>query len=311
MVAMCPPQTAEDSGDLAIRYSARSGETGELVRAVRRIVFEWFRSESVSRNALLRAENPATGKMLRTILADRLYQCGNGRVPFGPLADACAAVELVHAATLYHDDVIDESEMRRGRPSLWRQTTPSASILIGDLFLCGAIDLLSRSGNTDRVRDFIAKTRETCTAEINQEMVFRGTIVSEDNCLHIARGKTGPLFAFCAGQCAGDDLRLKSALEESGYLLGTAYQLADDLIDEYGSSDLSGKTLGTDRLRRKFTLARDTGPAVSRLNQVLDSSVEALSEWPAMADAVRIYLKRDIYPIISEQCSVLIEAAAA
>jgi octaprenyl-diphosphate synthase len=278
----------------------------DLVGEVKNMISDWFNKESCLRERFFLGQNPSKGKMLRTLLVQRL--CGTNINDFDMQAMACycAAVELVHAATLFHDDVIDVGEVRRGRPALWRQTSTSGSILIGDLFLCRAINFLARNGSAKLFDLFIDKMHETCSAEILQELVLRGKTLSEEDCLRVARGKTGPLFAFCAVLCSKGDLRLEAALEEAGYRIGTAYQLADDLIDEKGDSRKSDKTLGTDRLRKKYTLASiNNGEDVylkERINALCASAAELISSWPLLHSGLRTFLERDFYPAISTQC---------
>jgi geranylgeranyl pyrophosphate synthase len=278
----------------------------ELVSAVKVIISEWFIEENGFRDQRFLTQNPSTGKMLRTLLTQRLCSTDPKGFDMEAMAYSCAAVELVHAATLFHDDVIDVGEVRRGEPALWRQTSASASILIGDLFLCRAINFLSRKGSAKLIGQFIDKMHETCSAEIRQELVLRGRDLSEKDCLEVARGKTGPLFAFCAALCSKGDRRLEAALEEAGYRIGTAYQLADDLIDEKGDCDTSNKTLGTDRLRKKYTLARvnndQTGYMKGLITSLCTSAADVLDQWPLLQSGLNTYLKHDFYPVLLTQC---------
>jgi geranylgeranyl pyrophosphate synthase len=281
---------------------------GNLVGTVRHLLKEWFCKEECFKASYFVNQNPSVGKMLRTLLVQRLCQAAMNDFNMDAMAYSCAAVELVHAATLFHDDVIDGGEVRRGEPALWRQTTTSGSILIGDLFLCRAIGFLTKKGNVKLIDLFINKMHETCSAEIRQELVLRGKTLEEKDCLVVARGKTGPLFAFCAALCSKGDLRLESALEEAGYRIGTAYQLADDLIDEKGDANKSQKTLGTDRLRKKYTLAAEKAGHEGRLKGLIDSlcdsALELLASWPPLREGLQEYLEKDFYPAILLQCDL-------
>ena len=139
------------------------------------------------------------------------------------------------------------------------------------------------------------------TAEAKGELMLRGTILDEPTCLDMARGKTGPLFAFVAGVCGRKDRDLADALEESGYLIGTAYQLADDLLDCIGNEDIAGKTLGTDQRRGKFTLADDDRDVLYRqIHTLFESAVRQLAEWTHAEDAIRRYLVEDIQPLFQQ-----------
>ena len=131
--------------------------------------------------------------------------------------------------------------------------------------------------------------------------MLRGTILDEPTCLEMARGKTGPLFAFVPAACEPNDQALSAALAESGYLIGTAYQLADDLLDRIGDEDSVGKTLGTDQQRGKFTLAKDQEDTLqSQVQRLCESAVNGLSQWPKAQQAVERYLHEDIQPIFQQ-----------
>ena len=241
------------------------------------------------------------GKMLRTRLAMRLVD----RTPccVEQVRVAAAAVEMVHAASLLHDDVIDGGEVRRGAPAFWRRFGVSGAILAGDLLFCCSAEVFSRvTGGLDLLPRFVRKMRELCEAETEQEMFLRGRELGHDEWLDIARRKTGPLFAFVAEVCGGADPGLSAALEEAGYCIGTAYQIADDLIDVAGDSDAAGKTLGNDRLRGKSTIAtrareglcaaRDHVPALCA------SSLDSLRYWPDAHNAVADFLRCDMQPVL-------------
>jgi len=237
------------------------------------------------------------GKMLRSRLAGRLAEAGLVRnLPV--LRDVCAAVEMAHTASLCHDDLVDGATLRRGRGSLWQATNPSAAVLIGDLLLCEAVELLRPLGDGAPLGEFLAKVREVIEAEAEQELLLRGSPVSYETCLRLARGKTGPLFAFAAMFCGGDDPQRCSALEEAGYRIGTLYQLADDLVDVVGSETSAGKTLGTDVARGKSTLAQSdvAGPDATRehVRGLCDSAQRCLSPFPNLQFQLQQFLRHDL-----------------
>jgi len=154
--------------------------------------------------------------------------------------------------------------------------------------------------------EFLAKLKEVITAEAKGELMLRGTLLDEPTCLDLARGKTGPLFAFVAGVCGREDRDLAAGLEETGYLIGTAYQLADDLLDRIGDEGLAGKTLGTDQRRGKFTLARDDQDTGAydvlhrEVHRLFESAVHQLAGWAQAEDAIRRYLAEDIQPLFQQ-----------
>ncbi len=253
------------------------------------------------------------GKMLRTRLAARLAAAGATTVNRRTLRHACAATELVHTASLCHDDVVDNAVIRRARPALWQTTGASAAILIGDLLLCEALGLVTDVEGGRLMPVFVAKVREVIRTEVEQELLLRGRRVDEDECIRVARGKTGPLFALVAQVCGGEEAGLSEALEEAGYRIGTAYQLADDLLDVAGDEDVAGKTLGTDSMRRKFTLPLSAagGGRVARRHvaELCESALTCLDAYPAARRALAEFLARDLQPVLDRHLDVCMEPA--
>ncbi len=240
------------------------------------------------------------GKMLRTRLAARLH--GRLSVPAETLQRVCAAVELTHTASLCHDDVIDNAVVRRGLPALWRVSSRSGAVLLGDLLLCEAMNILIDTEEGRLVRPFLVKLRETCAAEAEQELRLRGSQVERAECLRIARGKTGPLFAFVGLAAGGKDAALSAALEEAGYRIGTAYQLADDLLDVEGREEEAGKTLGTDVARLKFTLAQapEDGRNATRemVAELCAGALQTARPWLGARRALAEFLRLDVQPVL-------------
>ena len=239
------------------------------------------------------------GKLLRTRLAQALAPKGwHEWLPH--LVPACTALELIHTASLFHDDVVDGASLRRGKPALWRVFTPSGAVLIGDMLFCEALSVLLETGNNRLFRLFNAKVKEVCEFEARQELLLRGKRCDLETCLDIARGKTGPLFAFAAMVCAGDDLELERSLEEAGYRIGCAYQIADDLQDEEGSEASAGKTLGTDRLRRKFTLPQENADeARAILAGLCESAAYPLARWPEHEQRFVRFIEENFSSVLS------------
>ena len=248
------------------------------------------------------------GKMLRTCLAGRLCTGGWSLVDRSVIESACVAVELVHTASLCHDDVVDNAMMRRAAPALWQVVGSCGAILIGDLLLCEAMDLVMGAEGGRHVRSFIAKVKEVVEAEARQELLWRGKQVDVETCLQLARGKTGPLFAFVAGTCGGEDEALCGLLEEAGYRIGTAYQLADDLVDILGTECTAGKTLGTDVMRGKFTLPQigDAGERAAResIRDLCISAAELLNGYPKAREGLTEFLCHDLQPLLEQTLGV-------
>jgi heptaprenyl diphosphate synthase len=270
----------------------------DKIRAVFDGVTSFLDSAEDQQKLIALAAHFEPGKMLRTRLAAAL--CPNDEHLAVRVIDACAATELIHTATLFHDDVIDGAGMRRKQPTLWRHVGQTGAILMGDLFFSSALQLVLRSGDLRMTTSFVDKVREVCATEMAHEVFYRKQHADVDLGVRIARGKTGPLFAFAAEACGGDDSPRSNALAEAGYLVGTAYQLADDLLDEIGDEELVGKTLGTDRERRKFTLAQGSeGKAVviRELRKLCGKAEDQLRPWPELSERLSQFLSDQFLPL--------------
>ncbi len=274
----------------------------DLCSRVRQVILDRLAPAMAAMDPLADVSALAPGKMLRTTLAQRLAGHDGAEGPAAsPLVLGLAAVEMVHTATLCHDDVIDGAIIRRCSPALWRKTSRSAAVLIGDMLLCESIDLVASVAGGRHVRKFVAKVKETCAAEAEQELRLRGSTLDEAACLRIARGKTGALFSFAACLC-GRDAPAAAALEEAGYRIGTAYQLADDLLDVVGQDARAGKTLGTDAARDKFTLAQREGGfeiTAERVRDLCRSAAALVAAIPAARQGLADFLTLDLEPLLA------------
>lgn len=260
--------------------------------------------ERVRRTALAEsAVDPAAifgaGKRLRARLALRTGAAVG--MPDAAVAVA-AAVEMVHAASLLHDDVIDGGELRRGAPAFWVAHGVQGAILVGDLVLCSAYEVIRELDEPSVLHALMDHTREMCEAEIEQELIRRGRAADWAAAERAARRKTGALFAFAAFGAAGAAGPLADALREAGYLAGTAYQLSDDVLDQVGDPAAAGKTLGRDAARGKNTAATinggDPGPALCRIPALREQAERRLADWPEALDAFREYWALDLQPAL-------------
>ncbi|HMP73664.1 MAG TPA: polyprenyl synthetase family protein [Kiritimatiellia bacterium] len=246
----------------------------------------------------------ASGKMLRSRLCFRVGIPAG--VNYRTLLYASAAVEMIHAASLLHDDVIDGGQLRRGAPTFWVQRGIPGAILVGDLMLFKALDLTCDLENGALTRKLIKLTGEVCDAESEQELLLRGYAPSWENCIKIARRKTGALFAFSAFACSKGDPKLGDILLEAGYEIGTAYQLADDILDATGSTDTSGKSLGSDVQRNKTTAATTASAlpeltidqAVAYVHELCDQALRQLKPWPNVHRGWTDFMELDMKPAL-------------
>ncbi len=240
------------------------------------------------------------GKLLRSRL---VLAFGTAADCPGPvLIRAGAAVEMLHAASLLHDDIVDGGTRRRGAPALWVSEGARAAVILGDLLMSLAVESIQQA-LPDRIPLLVATFREMCEAEAEQEFSLLGDDASWDRCVSIARRKTGSLFGFAAACAGGDDARLTGALRHAGYALGTAYQLADDLLDTAPDPDAADKTLGTDQIGGKLTAAsvapEDAPPIPEAIAALLQDAQTALAPWPVVEQACRTYIAEHLSPLIT------------
>ena len=196
----------------------------------------------------------AGGKRLRpmlTLAAARM--CGYD----GPYhVHLAATVEFIHTATLLHDDVVDESDKRRGRPTanlLWDNTS---SVLVGDYLFARSFQLMVETGSI-RVLDILANASATIAeGEVLQLTAAADLATTEEIYFKVVRGKTAALFSAAmevGGVIAAADETLVKALFNYGDALGISFQIVDDLLD-YGGTSAIGKNVGDDFRERKLTL---------------------------------------------------------
>ncbi len=197
----------------------------------------------------------AGGKRLRpllTLAAARL--CGYA----GPYhIHLAATVEFIHTATLLHDDVVDESTRRRGRPTANLLWDNKSSVLVGDYLFSRSFQLMVETGNL-RVLDILANASATIAeGEVLQLTAAQDLATTEAIYLQVVRGKTAALFSAATevgGVIAGAPEDQVAALFTYGDALGVAFQIVDDLLDYGGTAAAIGKNTGDDFRERKLTL---------------------------------------------------------
>ena len=168
-----------------------------------------------------------------------------------------ATVEFIHTATLLHDDVVDESSQRRGRPTANLLWDNKSSVLVGDYLFSRSFQLMVETGSL-RVMDILANASATIAeGEVLQLTAAQDLKTDEAIYLQVVRGKTAALFSAATevgGVIAGVGEEQGRALFDYGDALGIAFQIADDLLDYGGSSAQIGKNTGDDFRERKVTL---------------------------------------------------------
>lgn len=171
--------------------------------------------------------------------------------------DLASAVELIHTATLLHDDVVDSSYMRRGKQTANAIWDNKVSVLVGDYLFSVAFQLMVRVGDI-RILDLLSKTSSRMAdGEVAQLQLLSNINITKENYLDIIRDKTAILFAAscqAGAMISGANEDQINALAKFGENLGIIFQLVDDILDYYAQSKVLGKNLGDDFFERKITL---------------------------------------------------------
>ncbi len=195
------------------------------------------------------------GKRLRPMLtlaaARMLGYRGEGHVKLA------ASVEFMHTATLLHDDVVDESEMRRGKLAARMLWGNQASVLVGDFLLGQAFRMMVEVGSIEALDVLSTAASVIAEGEVMQLSVAKNMATTEDEYLAVIRAKTAALFSAASEVgpiIAGGDRAMRAAFRSYGTNLGLAFQLIDDALDYGGSSEDLGKQVGDDFREGKITL---------------------------------------------------------
>ena len=212
-----------------------------------------------------------SGKRIRPALVFFSGWQGAGRAPAPDLVKVAAVVELVHLATLVHDDIMDEADVRRARPTASRQYGAAAAVLLGDALFSHALHLAALFPTTEVCRAVSESTRRVCAGEIVQTLRRRTVAVTRADYDRVIDLKTAELFRIsCAlgARLGGYSEAFVEDAARFGRHLGIAYQIYDDLADFFGREQRIGKTLGTDLASGKLTLPllflRERLPAAER-----------------------------------------------
>lgn len=259
----------------------------EPMAQVRGIIDELLHDTDSAIQALSSGLRLGSGKMIRPGL---VLLCGRatGAVRQDHLI-AAAMVELIHTATLLHDDVIDCAQERRGRPSVNELHGNTLAVLLGDYVLSRCFELNSRLGRDDVSKLLCQTTGKVCRGEILQNL-SRGDDLSESRYLEIIQDKTAEFFASCCemGAMFNDaEVNFRRRLWEYGVNLGMAFQITDDLLDIEGGAARTGKSGERDMEQKKLTL-----PVIHAVNlggDVRDRVMDAMGrrDGAAMREALR------------------------
>lgn len=197
----------------------------------------------------------AGGKRLRPALL--LLMCGALDYRGDQRFNLAAVVEFIHTATLLHDDVVDESTLRRGRATANAAFGNPASVLVGDFLYSRAFQMMVDAGDMRIMQTLAEATNIIAEGEVLQLMNMHDASLSESGYLRVIRSKTAKLFeasARLAALLAGAPAAVEQACADYGQALGTAFQVIDDVLDYDGDAGEMGKNLGDDLREGKATL---------------------------------------------------------
>jgi heptaprenyl diphosphate synthase len=235
----------------------------------------------------------AGGKRVRPALVLLSARCGDYDVE--KLTPAAMAVELTHAATLVHDDVIDRSTVRRGRPTVAASLGDEPAIVIGDFHFAKAYELAAMTGTPEVVAILARTVMSICAGELRQQAIRFRYGTGQDEYMRRIEAKTATLLAACCDIGAllgGLKGPRRGALRVYGRFLGMAFQIADDVLDYTGSEDEIGKPIGHDIAEGFVTLplmlAMEEPSVAHRLDEVFrDGTQLTVEQAREVVDLVR------------------------
>jgi len=265
------------------------------------------------------------GKRLRPLFILLAYRaCGGGDAKVQDAIDAAIALELIHSATLLHDDIIDGGQLRRGKPSALSRYGHAASLVAGDFLFCRAFELCGRF--EERLVQTAARACIQLTeGEVMEGRMRRNPAASLEDYTAVITRKTASLFA-AGGRVAADLAeaapRTIEAMEQLGLALGLAFQMVDDLLDILGPEEKIGKPVGSDlragiislpvvmsiqanpELRRLFCSKLEGANLERALELMREPSLIARGRALAAAqiERARAILARELEPSIYSDC---------
>jgi octaprenyl-diphosphate synthase len=233
------------------------------------------------------------GKRLRPALLLLSAQACGAITPAHPVL--AAVVEMIHTATLVHDDVLDESMVRRHAATVNAEWGNETAVLLGDYLFTHAFHLAASLDSTLACRWIGSATNRVCEGEM-QQVHHRGDLdLDEPSYFAIIEGKTAELTAVSCrlgAHYAGAEASVVQALDRYGRNLGIAFQIADDLLDIWGEERLTGKSLGTDLEKQKLTL-----PVIRLLATADPASGRAIRR---MLGEARAECRRQLIPLLED-----------
>lgn len=290
-------QAAEDRARAPETLPSLYAPIQEGLAQVEEVFREELRSDYPFVDYLVKYGFRLGGKRLRPALVLlSAGACGELRREHVVLA---ASVEMIHTATLIHDDVLDEATMRRHLDTVNARWDNETSVLLGDYLLARSLCLASSLDDVYACRAIADASRIMCEGELRQVESRGNYALTEEQYFDIVTGKTAALTACCCrlgAHYAGADPETAEAMGRYGMQLGIAFQIADDLLDVLGDESKVGKSLGTDLLKQKSTLPMirlldqlnlsDRTALLGQLSDSGDDHRDILRSWWDRSDAI-------------------------
>ena len=296
------PTTEAGRAKLASMYAPAAAQLAE----VESILQAELKSDTPFVDQLLQHSWLLGGKRMRPVLlllsgmaaaAEREDAEGNSEANRQALVFMATAVEMIHTATLVHDDVLDKADMRRHQPTANAQWGDRVSVLLGDYLFTHAFHVASKSGSAEALGMLAASSNMVCAGEMKQNFHAGNFEIEEATYFEIITQKTAEL---CASSCgigaliAAADKEMVAGFGQYGRDLGIAFQIIDDVLDLVGTQNNVGKTLGTDLFNAKPTLPvihclkMLEQPQKEAFLQVLSegTDVDAAIEWMNKTDSI-------------------------
>lgn len=256
----------------------------DTMQQVAQVEFEWLA-------VLVRHVLMASGKRLRpalTLLSGKVFEYN-----LPQLVPMAASVELLHTATLIHDDTLDKAALRRGLSTVHTVWDTNTAVLFGDYLFAASAEMVARTAHVRAMRQFAETLGVICGGELAQHYRAYDWRVSEEEYLRRIGGKTASLFALATESGAylsGAPEPAVQALREYGYKLGMAFQIADDVLDVTGDEVVLGKPAGGDLAQGTVTL-----PAIRFMEAAGESNPvrrfleggRPVEDLPAVLEAIR------------------------
>ncbi|MBN2853191.1 MAG: polyprenyl synthetase family protein [Clostridia bacterium] len=250
---------------------------GSEIEYVKNIIKENLSDSPLYMKDIINHILEAKGKFIRAALV--IESASLGKSDFKRVAEIAAAIEILHLATLIHDDIIDEAIMRRGTESIQHRYGKDKAVVCGDYLFAKSFSLLS-SDYQEHMKYLSKGVEKICLGEIYQQTNRFNTQLTVRQYLRTISGKTAALFAMCL-YAGGLEAKLKKAqlknLIRCGYAMGMSFQIIDDCLDYNGTDLTIGKSAKKDLLQGYYTL-----PLIYAIdndqNEVLSEKLELLAE---------------------------------